>query len=125
MISNEEELISFLKSNIIFDLEKNEDKFGRYDCYSNVYDCYFELKSRRTEYSELILQKDKYEVLLSKNKSRYICSTPSGVYSLNVKKLKNVKWIEMLLPATTDFWNSNRIWKTVTLVPINYFKKLL
>jgi hypothetical protein len=66
-----------------------------------------------------MLEKKKYDSLIKNKRIRYICSTPKGIYSFNLKKLNNIVWFNDWLPATTDFYNSEKIMKVVTFLNVN------
>ena len=119
LIINEEELLQHLKK-LVKDLIKT-GKFDRTDAYSESLNLYVEMKSRKKHYTTLLLQKDKYDYMITKRNSRYVCSTPQGVYSINPKKLKNIQWEEKLLPKTTEFGKRELIPKLVTFIPIEKF----
>ena len=114
---DEKKLFQLLKQNLIPDLEKT-DLFNPKDCTSISLNLSVELKCRRYHYDYLMLEKSKYDSLIKNAKVRYICSTPKGIYSFNLKKLKNIVWFNEYLPATTDFQNTSKVFKQVTFLNI-------
>lgn len=115
---DENKLFQLLKQNLIPDLEKT-DLFNPKDCTSASLELSIELKCRRYHYDYLLLEKSKYDNLIKNKKVRYICSTPKGIFSFNLKKLKNIVWFNEYLPATTDFHNTDKIYKQVTFLNIS------
>lgn len=114
----EKDLFNLLKINTITDLEKTENKYEYYDCYSEKYDMFIELKCRRTHYPTLLIEKSKYEKLIKNKHCRYICSTPIGIYSFNLHTLPTPIWTKELLPSTTDFNNNEYILKDISYLSI-------
>jgi hypothetical protein len=115
---DEKKLFLLLKQNLIPDLEKT-DLFNPKDCTSTSLNLSIELKCRKYHYDFLLLEKKKYDSLIKNKRIRYICSTPKGIYSFNLKKLKNIVWFNDWLPATTDFYNSEIVMKEITFLNIN------
>lgn len=115
---DEKKLFSLLKEKLIPDLEKT-DLFNPKDCTSTSLNLSIELKCRRYHYDYLLLEKKKYDSLIKNKRIRYICSTPKGIYSFNLKKLKDIVWFNDWLPATTDFYNSEMVMKEITFLNIN------
>lgn len=105
------------------DLERSEDQFDGFDCVSKEYNMFIELKSRRTHYDTLLMEKKKYDFLRDTATAMglhpyYINSTPNGVYQFPILELDDLVWEEKWLPVTTDFANKNKIMKMVTFLPI-------
>jgi hypothetical protein len=115
---DEKKLFQLLKQNLIPDLEKT-DLFNPKDCTSTSLNLSIELKCRRQHYDFLMLEKKKYDSLIKNKRIRYICSTPKGIYSFNLKKLNNIVWFNDWLPATTNFYNSEIVMKEITFLNIN------
>jgi hypothetical protein len=115
---DEKKLFQLLKQNLIPDLEKT-DLFNPKDCTSISLNLSIELKCRRQHYDFLMLEKKKYDSLIKNKRIRYICSTPKGIYSFNLKKLDNIVWFNDWLPATTNFYNSEIVMKEITFLNIN------
>lgn len=125
---NEEKLFNYLKDNHISDLSL-EKIYSYTDCSSKRFNCSIELKCRYKHYDMLMIEIDKYRHLLEtpqKNK-RYIVSTPEGIYSIDItsKLPSDIKW--QWCPATTEFENTNKVYKLVGFYDINgdNCKKLL
>lgn len=115
---DEKKLFQLLKQNLIPDLEKT-DLFNPKDCTSASLNLSIELKCRTHHYDYLMLEKSKYDNLIKNDKVRYICSTPRGIYSFNLKKLNNIVWFNDWLPATTNFYNNEKIKKVITFLNVN------
>ncbi len=122
MIENEKQLFNLLKKRLIADLEST-DLYNPKDAVSARYGAAFELKCRKKHYDYLILEKFKYEKLIKYDRARYIVSTPYGVYSFNLKTIKP-EWVDAMLPATTEFENSNWIKKKVCYLNISEAKNI-
>lgn len=125
----EADLFSYLKRNYVADLEKSEDQFSKWDCYSKEKNIRVELKCRSTHYNNLMIEKAKYIYLLKKNvlygeNCYYINYTPLGIYSFDISKIKPV-WIQdERMPATTEFKNTDRAQKVYALLEISEAKKI-
>jgi hypothetical protein len=101
----EQGLFDYIKATYLEDLEKSEHTYEYIDATSNGYRLTIELKCRHTHYDELILEKDKYESLMSRANELgftpfYINSTPEGIYAFNLRKIK-VSWKTKRLPSNT------------------------
>jgi len=113
----EETLFNLLKK-LIPDLEKRNPMSYR-DGYSPKYDLSIELKCREAHYNQLIIEKIKWDALFKEKNVRYINSTPKGIYSFDIKKIKEPEWFDKLLPASTHFDEDKRkIKKKVGLLDI-------
>ena len=113
------DLFNYLKINYINDLRLSDNIYSHYDCYSKKFKCIIELKCRPIHYDNLILEKYKYDRLINFNCNvRYICSTPKGIFSFNIKTINPV-WQEMNLPKSTEFINKEKVLKNITYLPIN------
>ena len=112
---------------IVPDLKQSEDELCRYDCYSVKHNVYVELKCRRTHYDNLLIERSKYNALIERAKGWipfYICSTPEGVYSFNLKELRQPVWQEQEMPQTTDFESNDKVVKSGGYLHINKANKL-
>ena len=120
---NEDKLFEYLKSNYLSDLITASNPMSRWDCVSDMHKVRIELKCRRTHYITLLLERKKYEAMLKSVKVNgyrplYINSTPNGIYSFDLSKIKP-KWIiNKKNPATTDFSNNIKVIKEVAYLPI-------
>jgi hypothetical protein len=118
----EQSLFDYIKDTYLEDLEKSEHTYEYIDATSNGYRLTIELKCRHTHYDELILEKDKYESLMSRANELgftpfYINSTPEGIYAFNLRKIK-VSWKTKRLPSNT-LENGPVVDKAVALLHIN------
>lgn len=98
-------------------LVRPEDQFSVWDCYSEERRIYLELKCRRTHYDRLLIEKSKYDRLVTVASSKgmapvYVCSTPRGVWGFSLFKTE-IAWEDKEMPATTDFDDQRTIIKTV------------
>ena len=121
---DEDKLREYLKLNYLKDLQKATNPMSRWDCVSDIHKLRVELKCRRTHYNTLLLEKKKYDAMLKSVKVNnyrplYINSTPNGIYSFDLSKIKP-KWItNKKNPATTDYDNNEKVIKEVTYLPIS------
>jgi hypothetical protein len=123
IVLNENKLYNLLKENLIPDLEQT-DQFNPADATSNKYNLSIELKCRNKHYSYLVIERNKYNKLILNEKSRYICSTPLGIYSFNIKKLPEPYWEKRWLPDTYHFNKPEYIQKEVGYFNINQAKNI-
>jgi hypothetical protein len=108
----EEDLFHLLKSKIIPDLQKT-DQFNSIDAFSLERRKFYELKCRRADYVDLLIEKLKWDNFKSKGQVYYINSTPRGIYSFNIRKIIEPKWEINLMPKTTQFENTSKVEKIV------------
>lgn len=108
----ESDLFDLLKSKIIPDLQKT-DQFNPVDAFSLNRQKVYELKCRRTDYIDLLIEKIKWDNFQTKSKVYYINSTPRGIYSFNISKIQEPIWFIRLMPKTTEFENNEKIKKIV------------
>ena len=112
---------------LVPDLTQSQDQFESYDCYSVKHNVYVELKCRRSHYDELLIERSKYNALMERAKGWipfYICSTPEGVYSFNLKELRQPVWQDRDMPQTTDFERNDKVTKSVGFLHIDKSTKL-
>jgi hypothetical protein len=126
---NESDLFEFLRSNVYPDLVKSNNQMSRWDCYSPTTGHRIELKCRKRHYPTLLLEKKKYDAMIEECEKHldipiYINSTPKGVFSFNLHKIFPTFEINNKNPATTQFYNTQRIEKEVTYLEINQALKL-
>lgn len=117
----EQELFLWLKTQMP-DLEHSPNEFDGFDCVTDEFKMFIELKSRNTHYDTLLLEKKKYDFLTSKAdelglKAWYINSTPEGVWSFLLSGIEDFVWEEKWLPVTTEFANKTKLMKEVTFLP--------
>jgi hypothetical protein len=131
---NEQELFDWLKDNNYPDLVRSESEFDGFDCISGDSKLFIELKSRKTHYDELLIEKYKYDFLLTEAGKLsytpcYINYTPQGVYFFDLDFiLKNefdMKWQDKWLPITTEFANNNNRVKRVGMLNTQWASKLI
>ncbi len=119
---NEKQLFDLIKS-VIPDLQST-DQYSYRDAYSPKYDLTIELKCRQKHYDFLLIEKIKYDKLIKYNRVRYINSTPIGIFSFDLKKIKEPTWYEYVLPKETEFYNRNKIPKIVGMLTISQAEDL-
>ena len=79
---------------------------------------FIELKSRKTHYPDLLIEKMKYDFLVDEAERLglqpwYINSTPDGVWAFPLHLMNDIVWAEKWLPSTTEFANKNNKMKLV------------
>lgn len=120
----EAELIKLLKTKLIPDLQDTSE-FNRKDGYSPSTDVIFEFKCRGRHYDTLLMDKPKYEALMRSKRVRFVVSTPEGIWSWNLKKLKDLVWEQRELPGSTWYYRAYpNVLKTVTYLDIKDAKNL-
>jgi hypothetical protein len=125
---SEQELYAFLKENHIPDLEMSDEPMSHWDCYSAKYQYDIELKCRRTHYDDLLIEKMKYDNLISRatkfgTTPIYINSTPLGIYVFNLSAVE-IDWQTKKMPATTDFARKEKVDKVVGFLNLTKAKKI-
>ena len=123
IVLNEHKLFNLLKNNLVPDLE-HTDQFNAADATSNKYNLSIELKCRNEHYSTLLIEKKKYDKLILNEKARYICSTPLGIFSFNIKKLPEPYWQKRWMPDTYHFDKPEYILKDVGYYHIKQSKNI-
>jgi len=123
IVLNENKLYNLLKENLIPDLEQT-DQFNPADATSSKYNLSIELKCRSNHYSTFLIEKKKYDNLILNSKCRYIVSTPLGIFSFNLKKIKEPVWFEQWLPDTYHFHKPELTLKQVGYLDINQSKNI-
>jgi hypothetical protein len=106
----EQELFEYLKEKYYPDLELCSDQYNKFDCESDEYGVFIELKSRKTHYPTLLIEYAKYWHLMEKADDKsatpwYINSTPEGVFGFNLTEHSEPNWHTKRLPITTEFAN--------------------
>lgn len=129
MITKESELFEFIKGRFIPDLRESDDKFSKYDCYSEKFRLDIELKCRQTHYDDLLIEKAKYDYLVSRaqrfnTKAFYVNSTPNGVYVFNLSTLPEPKWEDRMMPKTSHFSNRSKVSKEVGYINVSSARKI-
>ena len=120
----ERELFEWLKEKHFPDLEHSPQVYDGFDCVTKKYGMFIELKSRNTHYDTLLLEKKKFDFLVTKAKELgltawYVNYTPSGVWSFKLDDENDFVWEDKWLPVTTEFTNKNKIMKPVTFLPLS------
>lgn len=129
MISKEKDLFEFLKVRYIPDLRDSDDKFSKYDCYSEELKLDIELKCRKTHYDNLLIEKSKYDYLVSRSarfntRAFYVNSTPDGVYAFNLSSLPEPEWEDRMMPKTSHFSDRNKVIKKVGYINVSKARKI-
>ena len=90
----EKTLFNYLKENFIQDLfDLNTiNSYSSIDCYSKKYSTRIELKSRKSYYTTLMIEKDKYDELMKFKSCRYInsypCNAENKIISFDLHKIE-------------------------------------
>ena len=126
----EQELFEWLKQHHFPDLEHSPNSYDGFDCLSDDYRMFIELKSRNTHYDTLLLEKKKYDYLIDNAKELgyyawYINYTPDGVWGFPLSSMTDLKWEDKWLPVTTEFANKEKITKSVTFLSVKDGHKIL
>lgn len=126
----EVELFNFIKDYFISDLHKSKNSVARYDCSSNMFNVDIELKCRRRHYNELIIERAKFDALISLSEINstipvYINSTPKGVWAFYLRNHPYIQWEIKDLPEHTDFNRRDNIPKEIGYLNINQGISLL
>jgi len=124
----ESDLFDWLKENVYPDLVKARNQMSRWDCYSPTKGHRLELKCRKTHYPTLLLEKKKYDAMKAECEKHldtpfYINSTPKGIFSFNLNMIFPIWELNTKNPATTQFYNTQRIEKEVTYLEITKAKQ--
>jgi hypothetical protein len=119
----EADLFYYLRANYWPDLDYSPDHYDRIDAVTNWGEAVIELKCRRAHYSQMIIEKDKYDALINMAddldyKAAYVNSTPLGIYIWDITE-RDIEWSTAILPAksfgqTLTFTN-----KVVGYLPIS------
>lgn len=120
----EQELFDWLKAEKFPDLVHSPEEYDGFDCTSEKEKLFIELKSRRTHYPELLIEKMKYDFLLEESAKLglspwYVNSTPEGIWAFALLDLKDIEWDEKWLPSTTEFANKNNKMKMVGFISVD------
>ena len=120
----EQDLFDWLKAGHYSDLEKSSNEYDGFDCISNHFQMFIELKSRLTHYDTLLLERKKFDFLVVTAEVLgyqpwYINSTPLGVWAFPLNSVvKDLEWVDKWLPTTTEFQNKSKTTKLVTFLPL-------
>ena len=124
----EKDLFEWLNQNHYNTLVNSKNPISRWDCYDIETRNRIELKCRRKHYDTLLLEKAKYDALVSESNKHldipiYINSTPNGIYLFNLLEVE-LNWFIKSLPATTEFQKRMWIKKEVAELKIEQSIKL-
>lgn len=120
---SEKEIFNWLKLNYIPDLLPTTE-FAHTDAFSRKYNLNIEIKTRFKHYDDLMIEKYKWEWLMTKPNVRYIVYTPKGIYSFDIKSIPEPEWQEQKLQQTYNFENRNIVTKLVGFIHISDAKVL-
>ena len=114
----EQELFDWLKTEKFPDLIHSPELYDGFDCTSVEEKLFIELKSRKTHYPELLIEKIKYDFLLEEADKLgyepwYINYTPDGIWAFSLKAQADIVWNEKWMPTTTEFADTRKIMKLV------------
>ena len=123
----EQELFDWLKANKFPDLVHSPETYDGFDCTSEREKLFIELKCRRTHYPDLLIEKIKFDFLVSESDKLglepwYINWTPEGIFAFNLLSLDQnvgIEWNEKWLPSTTEFANKNNKMKLVGFIHVD------
>ena len=101
---------------------------SRWDCYSPDTKFRLELKCRKAHYDTLLLEKKKYDAMIEECEKHldtpmYFNSTPKGIYSFNLNLIIPEWETNNKNPATTQFYNTQRIEKEVAYLELTKAKQ--
>jgi hypothetical protein len=131
----EAELCEYLAANHFSDCKKVDETYSTWDV-TFTYDTkisevayYAELKCRKAHYDSLLIEEDKYKRLISAavangRRAAYICSTPEGIWGFDLEKVGQPFWKDELMPATTEFENTEKVIKSVGYLPVAHGRRL-
>ena len=102
----EKELFDWLRETYLPDLIHSPEEYDGFDCTTDRYKMFIELKSRKTHYPDLLIEKMKFDFLLEEAHRLgltpwYINSTPNGVWAFPLHLMVPVEWDEKWLPSTS------------------------
>ena len=104
----EQDLFDWLKAGHYSDLEKSSNEYDGFDCTSNHFKMFIELKSRLTHYDTLLLERKKFDFLVVTAEVLgyqpwYINSTPLGVWAFPLNSVvKDLEWVDKAAKIIED-----------------------
>jgi hypothetical protein len=118
----EADLFYYLRANYWPDLDYSPDHYDRIDAVTNWGEAVIELKCRRSHYSQMMIEKDKYDALINMAdeldyKAAYVNSTPLGIYLWDITE-RNINWSTAILPAKSFSQTLTYTNKVVGYLPI-------
>ena len=66
----------------------------------------------------------RYVTAANGRRAAYICSTPLGIWGFDLEKVGQPFWKDELMPATTEFENTEKVMKSVGYLPVAHGKRL-
>jgi hypothetical protein len=132
-IKNKENvMILFLNTFYGWDLTPSEYEFEHYDAYGlspKKTNSVMEMKFRDTHYSTMMLEKMKYDHLMSLPEDIlkfYLVQDPTGIYIFWLQSIdkSSLKVNKIPCPGTT-FWGGEKVKKEVYLLPKHYASILI
>tara|TARA_R110000803_G_scaffold161502_2_gene225190 strand:+ start:378 stop:800 length:423 start_codon:yes stop_codon:yes gene_type:complete len=132
-IKNKENvMILFLNTFYGWGLTPSEDEFEYYDAYGlspKKVKSVIEMKFRDTHYSTMMLEKMKYDHLMSMDEETlkfYLVQDPTGIYIFWLQNIdKSLLKVNKILCPDTTFWGGKKIEKEVYLLPKEYASILI
>ncbi len=112
-----------------WDLKWTGEGNSRWDAAGKTpkgFDCVIEMKFRKKYYEEKLIEKDKYDYLMSLDKNiikLYFVNDPKGNFLYWLNTLELPKPIKMYCPDTT-MWTKRRIKKDVYLLKENQASRI-
>jgi|TARA_R100000501_G_C2581103_1_gene84338 hypothetical protein len=126
---NEKDIKRYLLGLLDLKDTANFNRYCDYDLYGK--DCLIELKARKKDYDEVLIEASKYIRIMRKAKITnkafyYIVSSPNHLYYFDMGSipLAELKAEEIRCPLTTEFENNEYISKECYLIPSKY-KRLI
>lgn len=115
-------LFIFLRRNHYRDLIDRASTTSRSDCFSPKSKLLIELKCRFRHYPTLLIEKKKYDWLISNatdgNRALYVNSTPEGVWGFYLDEI-DIEWETKKMPKTTAFGSNESIDKEIGFIKIS------
>ena len=105
---NEAQLFDYIKAKYLDDLQ-HTGTYCPFDGFSIKYQTLVELKCRAKHYSDMMIERKKYEALLHEAALLdcvvyYVCSTPKGIYCWGLLTIKQPEWYDNeTMPKSTAF----------------------
>ena len=132
-IKNKENvMILFLNTFYGWDLTPSEDEFEYYDAYGlspKKVKSVIEMKFRDTHYSTMMLEKMKYDHLMSMDEETlkfYLVQDPTGIYIFWLQNIdKSLLKVNKIPCPGTTFWGGEKVKKEVYLLPKHYASILI
>ena len=130
--ANEKALYRAIRDSLIPDLLSYKSHNSTYDCFSEDLNMQVELKCWRRHYDELMIERSKWDRLLSESKvngtrSIYLNSTPEGVWAFDLNHLEktdSLVWSFKTLPVKTQWDRGQTKRKEVSYIHISMGKDI-